>query len=289
MTKPATGQPRWAERSLLHRGGRTATWGSLGLWRDDTADYAAACADLARAVARAAGLRRGERVLSVACGAGDELLLLSQEFGAAEVVGVEADPELQAAAQQLATATGARVLPGSATALEQLGLPAGGFDRVLCVDAAYHLRPRRAFLQGALALLRPGGTLAYTELVVAGAALAFKRAMLVPGALMCGVPVAELQAVATLPARLQALGFEAVQVQRLDDEVLGGFASFVWQQGSELGAQVLSRAWKRPAYTAGLIKLARPFGLGYALVAATRPAGAAGATPAPASMASATA
>ena len=30
------GQPRWAERSLLHKGGTTATWGSLGLWGDDT-------------------------------------------------------------------------------------------------------------------------------------------------------------------------------------------------------------------------------------------------------------
>jgi hypothetical protein len=59
-----------------------------------------------------------------------------------------------------------------------------------------------------------------------------------------------------------------VQVQPLDDTVLCGFASFVWEQGSELGPQQLSRAWKRPACTAGLIKPCRWLGMGCALFSA---------------------
>lgn len=261
------GQPRWAERSLLHKGGTTATWGSLGLWGDDTADYAAACADLARTVARAAGLAAGDRVLSVACGAGDELLLWRNEFSAAEVLGVEHDPALVEAAQKLA---GVPVRLGSGTELSALGLPAGHFDRVLCVDAAYHLRPRSAFLQQAATLLRPGGRLAYTDLTLRRGASLFNRIMFTPGTLMSGVALNQWPTPAQQLQQLQAAGLADVQVQVLDEAVLGGFARFVWEQGSELGSQQLSRAWKRPAYTAGFIKPCRWLGMGYALFSATR-------------------
>ena len=273
---------RWAERSLLHKGGRTATWGSLGLWRDDPVDYAAACEALARAVAVASGMGAGERVLSVACGAGDELRLWTEAFGAKDVVGVESNPQLCEAAHKLA---GVPVMSGSATALGALGLAPGSFDRIVCVDSAYLLRPRSAFLQGALALLRPGGRLAWTDLVLRGGRSGFRRAMLVPGALICGVPWGELLHEDDAASRVAQAGFEQLQVQPLDEEVLGGFASFVWAQGSSLGTHQLSAAWKRPAYTAGIIKLARPFGLGYSMFAASRPGGSAAA---PASMAAAT-
>jgi ribosomal protein L11 methylase PrmA len=94
-----------AERALLHRGGRRGTWGSLGLWHDQADDYAEACEALARAVGAAAGIEPGERVLSIGSGAGDELLLWAQAFGAAEVWGVERDPLLVAAAQRLVQRT----------------------------------------------------------------------------------------------------------------------------------------------------------------------------------------
>ena len=71
--------------------------------------------------------------------------------------------------------------------------------------------------------------------------------------------------------RVQAAGFADVQLQRLDEEVLGGFASFVWGHGMGLGVHNLSRAWRRPAATAGLIGPCRFFGLGYALLTATKP------------------
>ena len=152
-----------AERALLHRGGRRGTWGSLGLWHDGAEDYAEACESLARAVGEAAGIRPGERVLSIGCGAGDELLLWARGFGAAEVCGLEHDPLLVAAARQLVQNTplpphcSVRVLGGDAAQLGQLALPRGRFDRVVCVDAAYPQSPRAPCLAAAQALLRPGG------------------------------------------------------------------------------------------------------------------------------------
>ena len=147
-----------AERALLHRGGRAGTWGSLGLWAEGDDDYADACAALATAVGRAAGVSRGDRVLSVACGAGDELRLWVQGFGAAQVTGIERDRGLVMAARRSFNGLAAvvDVRSGSGTDLLSLGLAAGSFDHVLCVDAAYHLRPRESFLQHAFLMLRPG-------------------------------------------------------------------------------------------------------------------------------------
>ncbi len=258
--------------TLLHQGGRPGRWGSLGLWHDDTPDYHGACTDLALAVGRAAGVMPGDRVLSVACGAGEELRLWQAAFGAGAVLGVEADAALVQAIE--AGGSGLAVKHGSGTALLSLGLPQQHFDRVLCVDAAYHLQPRAAFLQGAFALLRPGGTLAYTDLVVTRPHGLLRRA-----ARWCGLDPASLASAPQQMQRLQALGYDDVRLQRLDDEVLGGFARHVRRQRRP------PWHWPRVAVTAALIPPCRALGLGYAMLSARRPAGSAAAASMPAATA----
>ncbi len=262
--------------TLLHQGGRPGRWGSLGLWAQDTADYFGACTELALAVGRAAGVLPGDRVLSVACGGGEELRLWHEAFGARAVLGVDADAALVQAIADGGTGLAAK--HGSGTALHALGLPEARFDRVLCVDAAYHLQPRCAFLQDAFRLLRPGGTLAYTDLVI-GRARGPGPLLLRGSARLCGLPAQSLATAAEQLQQLQALGYEGATLQGLDDAVLGGFARFVRSQG---------RApwhWPRVAVTAALIPPCRALGLGYATLSARRPAG----TPTAASTRAATA
>jgi SAM-dependent methyltransferase len=271
------------ERGLLHLGGSAGTWGSLGLWphADTQADYASACSALALAVGQAAGLVPGCRVLSVACGAGDELRLWQQHFQAGAVCGVERDAALVQTAATDLDRGGAhiRVLHGSGTALLALGLLPASFDAVVCVDAAYHLRPRRAFLQGAFALLRPGGRLAYTDLLLddapaRGAAThrpAWRTALLRASARACGLRADDLQSPHDQLQRLRAQGYIDARLQRLDAEVLDGFARHVQQQAQRHRLSAWQPAWRRPALTARLIAPCRAAGLGYALIAATRP------------------
>jgi SAM-dependent methyltransferase len=280
--------PGRSETELLHHGGRAGDWGSLGWWAplpDDGAgaapDYYGACAALARQVGRAAGLQPGARVLSVACGAGEELRLWVQHFHAAEVVGVELAPARgQRATALTAGLPGVRVIAGSGSALLALGLPAAGFDHVLCVDAAYHLQPRLAFLQAACALLRPGGTLACTDLVTDEDTRGWRPALLALGARACGLPADSL---CSGPAQLQRLrdaGFIEPQLQRVDEAVLGGYTRFVARQGREWrrapGRQggpggPWQAGWRRVACTAWLIPPCRAAGLGYAMLSARKP------------------
>jgi SAM-dependent methyltransferase len=261
-----------AERALLHRGGRSGTWGSLGLWRDGADDYAEACEALARAVGQAAGIQPGERVLSIGCGAGDELLLWAQGFGAAEVCGLERDPALVAAARSLVSqaplspGTRITVLGGDAAQLGSLALPWPRFDRIVCVDAAYHLSPREPFLAAALALLRPGGRLALTDLTLGPPRHRVWRGLLRAAAALTRVRLHDLRPVPGQVARLQAAGFADVQALALDATVLEGFSQHVRRQGPRVARTLLHPDWRRPGLTAQLIGPCRAAGLGYALM-----------------------
>lgn len=280
------------ETTLLHHGGRAGHWGSLGWWgrpeegragggagdmagemASDEADYHGACTALACRVGQAAGLRPGAHVLSVACGSGEELRLWARHFQAGAVLGVElAAARVQRAAALNAGLPAVQVRQGSGSALQALGLPAASFDHVLCVDAAYHLQPRRAFLQGALQLLRPGGTLAYTDLLRhSEGTRGLRGALLGLGACACGLAPGSLADGATQLQRLQEAGYTAATLQPLDDEVLGGFVRFVGRQGRALPGGPWQAGWRRVALTAGLIPPCRAAGLGYALLSARKP------------------
>lgn len=78
---------------------------------------------MALLVGEQADIRPGERVLSVACGAGDELLLWLQRFGARQVVALEHDQQLVAAGWRAAL-TARLTPPCRAAGLDYLVLSA---------------------------------------------------------------------------------------------------------------------------------------------------------------------
>ena len=259
--------------TLLHHGGPPSAWGNLGLWSSADQPYADACRALADRVAAAAGLGPGQRVVSLACGSGEELRHWVQAHGVHSALGVEADAQRARRARRRMARAGlvaqcpVVVQPALAWAARR-GAHDARFDAVLCVDAAYHLSPRLQLLSHALALLQPGARLAFTDLVLdrQAAAAPWLRAT----ARLCGVPHVDLVPADERLRQLQAAGFVDVQAERLDDAVLGGFVRFVQQQHQLLGRDRWRAAWLRPAITAALIGPCRTAGLGYVLFSARR-------------------
>lgn len=258
-----------SQHALLHRGGPHGTWGNLGLW-NHAASYAEACIALATRVGTAAGINVGDRVLDIACGAGDELPLWMENFGARHVTGIEVDPPVAS----MARARHEGAIPGRIAVLTQSALacaelPAQGFDRVVCVDAAYLLSPRGRFLATALHCLRPGGKLAFTDLTLTGS----HGTALRTSARWCGIDPDDIVAPHEQTARLNRAGFDAVHVETLDERVLAGFSDFALRQTRVLGRDAWRAGWRKPLATALMIRAMRGSGLGYALMTARRPAG----------------
>lgn len=248
------------DRELLGRGSASAArWSNLGLWDGaGEEDYGAACAALATAVGRAAGLGPGVEVLDVACG-GAASLHVWRSLGAARVVGV--DVQAAAIADALRSGWPAAEL-ALADATDLSGFGDDSFDAVVCVDAAYHFAPRSAFLEEAARVLRPGGRLAWSDLTLpAGSPL---RAL----APLAAIPIANLGPASALAAEAATAGFVEVRVEALDGRVLEGFPRFaarLWREHRSL----------RPGFlpilgTALAIRALAPRGLGYAIVSGRR-------------------
>jgi SAM-dependent methyltransferase len=257
------------ETTLLHLGGPPAAWGNLGLWPAD--GYAAAARALADAVAAAGGLDAGHRVLSYGSGAGEELGHWVDARGAESALGV--DPMV--AAHSPAPAIGdSRITVLRASALAPLPadlVPHGGFDTVLCVDAAYHFSPRATWLQRAFELLAPGGGIAFCDLGGTPPRSAALRAMLGFAARATGVDARELCSADEAVRRVADAGFIDVEVRALDEAVLGGFERFVDEHSRRFAIDAQHPGWRRVTGTAWLIRQARPRGLGYLLLSGRKP------------------
>ena len=148
-----------------------STWSNLGLW-DGALSFADACAALAvrashrippprarsrrgptprvhtpqRILGQATPIRGGDVVLDVGVGYADQTVMWAREFGASRVVCAEADRHIAAAAQRALDPLGlpvevlASAAPRLCARVRSLA-PPGGYDVVLCLDAARAMPP----------------------------------------------------------------------------------------------------------------------------------------------------
>ena len=124
-------------------------------------EFAAAQARLTKRVIDLLPQSRGGKFLDVACGFGGTLAALAARRAPARLAGVNIDPRQLALCRQ--TAAGAALVLADAC---RLPFAEGAFDHVLCVEAMFHFASRAAFLAEAARVLRPGGTLVVTDMLM---------------------------------------------------------------------------------------------------------------------------
>ncbi|CAL9453232.1 2-methoxy-6-polyprenyl-1,4-benzoquinol methylase, mitochondrial [Actinosynnema sp. ALI-1.44] len=102
----------------------------------------------------------GDRVLDACCGRGLSTAVLGRR--GCDALGVDVQPEqVEESRRRFGDRPGASFAVANVTELPDLGV----FDRVHCLEAAFHFGPegRRAFLGEAFRVLRPGGRLVLVD------------------------------------------------------------------------------------------------------------------------------
>ena len=107
-------------------------------------------------------LRPGHDVLDVACGRGMSTFMIHQRAGSGRVVGVDFLPEnIRAAHTLFAGYSNLSYRQGDAGNLD---FADASFDRIHCLEAAFHFPDKPQFLRECRRVLRPGGRLVLVDI-----------------------------------------------------------------------------------------------------------------------------
>jgi SAM-dependent methyltransferase len=148
-------------------------WGLFDGPADDPGPerYLAAAAAMTERVLDVAGVADGRRVLDVGCGFGGTLDTIRARNAGCRLVGLNIDVrQLRAAVRLLGDVPGD---PLSFVTADGCRLPVadGSLDHVLAVECIFHFPSRKAFFQEAARVLKPGGTLALSDFLMAPGSL----------------------------------------------------------------------------------------------------------------------
>lgn len=255
-----------AEAALNHESGGATCWGNLGYWAH-AGTYPDACTALADELATALQLDAQTRLIDVGFGCGDQLLHWRRRHGVRHIAGLNLSHSQTAFARQRLIDAGhadiaARIRQGDASELPSwAGAQAAATsaaDTILALDCAYHFGSRPNFIADAARVLRSGGRLGVTDILLGRPRLKLREyAALHVISKLSHLPWQNLQAEDHYRRAWHAAGFELDTWSDITDQVFEPFGAWLGRYRAGLRPEVARRIrWTKYQGTAGFLRWA---------------------------------
>jgi MPBQ/MSBQ methyltransferase len=196
---------------------------NFGYWTPETRTQAQASEQLVeRLLEFIPAESRSGQILDVACGLGASTRHLMRYFSPNQISGINISEQQLKRAQCNAPGCDLRVMDAT-----RLNFEDASFDNILCVEAAFHFDTRETFLSEAFRVLKPGGRLVHSDILMSKLPDATMRRTHIPHANALTTP-AELERV------LHKTGFACVEVIDATDSCWKPFLNSVRQFKAKL-------------------------------------------------------
>ncbi|MES0872757.1 SAM-dependent methyltransferase [Sinimarinibacterium thermocellulolyticum] len=242
---------------------------NYGYWTRDDLTLEQAAEALTEVVATAAGLRPGDAVLDVGAGYGAGTVIYAKRCRPTSIIAIDITPvRIEQGRKYIASQGLAEVIDlrlGNATAMD---FADASFDKLVSVECAFHFDTRVDFLREAARVLRPGGTLALTDMIPRRGVdpARYLRGEKTLNSGICLDNPANAYDADVYARHLREAGFEALRIESIVEWTRLPFARRLDAMGEREGGE-RGAAWRRSA--ARLRELVE-LGEDYVLVVARR-------------------
>lgn len=229
---------------------------NYGYWTRPDMGMEEAAEALTILVASACGLSSRDRLLDVGCGYGAGAVSCMRRFQPQSIVGIDVT-ELRLEhgrhyVRERGFADQVDLRLGDATGME---FADASFDKLMSVECAFHFDTRADFLREAARVLRPGGTLALTDLIPRRGVdpAAYLLGLTAVGTGVCLDNPANAYDADAYAAHLRAAGFSAIRIESIVDWTRRPFVDAFERAGRRLQGARAAEVEKSVARLRGLI------------------------------------